>query len=273
MKNQTSRILFVFLSMGFVLLGIGCSTGPSPNSQSNLNQNTSNQNASSEKTTPSPAPKCTVSEEELVKAIPNELENQYNKNFWLNLAGDKLIFKGSIYSKGNGNVLGRLLNAFDRFRGKDCINAVLFQGENESDKFKWCPEPDCAPRQPAPNCFVRNVVENSRIKYQLGETLFYDYNDGNDGFLEFMGFVGDKPNSGQFNSLFAQLQPYMNNGCITKITFSAESNKDEKALTEQGFGWLLCEPPNCECAGECKSCPCALPTPDANGNTNKSNSP
>jgi hypothetical protein len=274
MKNQPSKILFMFISMGFVLLGIGCSTGPSPNSQSNSNQNTSNQISTSNKTTPTPLT-CTLSEEELVNAIPNNLKDQYNKNFWLSFAGDKLVFKGSIYSKGNGNVLGQLLNAFDKFRGKDCISAVSFQSNSENDKFKWCPEPECLPRKPAPDCYVRNVVENSRIKYQLDHTLFYDYDIGNDGVLEFMGFVGDKPKSGQFNSLFGQLQQYMNNGCITKITFSSESKKDEKALTDVGFEWMLCESPNCECAGECKNC--ELCSPDANtntnGNANRSNSP
>src|SRR5688500_8400011 len=261
MKNQTSRMLFMFTSMGFVLLGIGCSPGPSPNNQSNSNQNTSSQISSSNKTTPTPLT-CVLSEEELVKALPKELEDQYNKNFTVSVAGDKLIFKGNIY--GDGRVLQQLFNNFDKFRGKDCINVVSFQGNTENDKFYWSPTANCPTRVPALSCNVRNLVKLSRIKYQLNHNLFFEYNKGNDGVLEFWGFVGDKPNSGQFKSLFAQLQNDMNNECITKITFDAGSNKTDQEILDAGFEWMLCQPPNCECAAECRAvCPCDGPTPDA----------
>jgi hypothetical protein len=191
----------------------------------------------------------------------------------VSFAGDKLIFKGYIY--GAGRVMQQLLNNFDKFRGKDCMNKVSFQGNTENDKFYWCPTANCPTRVPDLSCNASNIVKLSKMKYQLNYDFFFRYNKGNDGVLEFWGFVGDKPNSGQFKSLFAQLQNEMNNECITKITFASGSEKDEKALLNAGFEWMLCESPNCECAGECKNCDLCTGNENTNTivNTNKSNSP
>lgn len=274
MKNQTSRILFMFISMGCALLGIGCLAEPSPNNQINSNQNTSNQNASNQISSSernSPEPTCTINQTELEKAIPQQLKDQYNKNFTISFAGEQLVFKGFIY--GKGNILQQLFDAFDKFRGKNCMNQVSFQGNTENDKFYWCLNADCSPPEspaptPAPKCDVGDIVKNSNLKNQLNQNLFYNYS-ATDRVLEFSGFVRDAPKSGQFISLFGQLQNEINNGCITKITFAPGSRKT--ALLA-GFEWMLCDP-LCECAGECRNCPCSGPTPDTNGNINRSNSP
>lgn len=267
MKNQTSRILFVLTIMGFVLLGIGCLS--EPGNQVNSNRSTSNQMVSPEK--PTPEPKCDISQEELEKAIPPQLKDQYKKNFTVSFANEQLVFKGFVY--GKGNILQQLFNAFDKFRGKNCMSEVSFQGNTENDKFYWCLNADCSPPEspaptPAPKCDVDNIVKNSKIKDQLGNTLSFNYSEA-DKVLDFSGAAHDIPKSQQFSSLFGQLQNEINTGCITKITFDAGSKKTTLLV---GFRWLLCDP-YCECAGECKSCPCDSMNTNTSVNANRSNSP
>lgn len=269
MKKQTNRMLVMFIIAGFVLLGIGCSTDTSQNNQNISNQNTSNENASNEdvsSTEAAPPPCTSVDQTTLINAIPNSLKSQYNKNFTLSYdpTTHEMTLNGFVY--GNGNVMHQLLKGFDKYRSEQCVKVILLKGKTDSDKFEWCSTDDCPTRVPPLDCKVLNIVNQSRMKYQLDENLYYTYNKGNDGILEFSGFAGDKPNSGQFTSLFAQLQGEMNRGCVSKIVFAASSGGADKKLLSQGFEWRLCQPPTCECYGECQPC---SNCPNIDDNTNK----
>lgn len=272
MQIKINRLLVILV--GFVLLGIGCAPDTSQNNRMNVsNQNSSNQTAAENKTLPPPS--CTsVSEAELkdeINRLPAPLKNQFKEvnpqsgTISLSYAANILIFRG--YITGNGNNLRGLLERFDRFRSPQCVKKVLFQGETEAENFEWRPEtvspPPGGTPSPTPNTCKRDVedaINNSNLASQLNKNLKYTF-DETTKVLTFSGYIGDIPGNGQngqFNSLIARLQQFMSNGCISKIVFTNDGIKTEEKLTaERGFGWELCEPPLCECAGICTSnCPC-----------------
>lgn len=171
-----------------------------------------------------------------------------------------------------------------------------FEGETTGSNFKWRPDADNKASDPPDGCDVGSVVEKV-VGEQINTNFFYKY-DKTTGILEFSGHIGDAPGRGRFNSLIAQLQRFMKNGCpaktvfaptqakgetsaqlqkfsgdgcttntafsITKIAFVAKITVIEKLLFNKGFEWQICEPPSsCECAGECRTCP-LLTTDDGN---------
>lgn len=259
---------------GYVLLGLGCPADPSQNNRNAVNLKASNDNASNvanaagDKTPPA----CTgVTEAELrakINQLPDALKEQFN-NETISLSYDPsnqyLTFTGGI--SGIGNNMSPLLTGYDEFRGPLCVRRVLFKGN--SGKFEWTS--NIAPPPPTPPISCRQTIDdtirNSTLAGQLNQNLFYTYDDGTK-VLEFKGYIGDMPGRMQFTTLMTQLYAYMLNGCITKIVFAPK--EPSKKLTEQGFGWQLCEYPNCECAGECKPCPCSGEVPNINKNTNSS---
>lgn len=290
MKNQTNRILVSLLIVGFVLLGIGYSANKPLNGQNNSARSTLNKNFAEFQQTATA--KCTsVTEGDILREInnsPESLKQQFRDGtITYSLTGKTLIFKGYIH--GNGNNLRSLVGGFDKFRGERCLRVISFEGETTGSNFEWRPEPG-TPTTPPPNgCDLGSVIERV-VGNQLNNTLFYKY-DMTSRILEFSGHIGDAPGRGKFNSLVAQLQRFMRNGClakivfapgtsikgktsaqlqkftengcttktafeITKVSFIPKTEAAEIFLLGRGFEWQICEYPACECNGECRTCPC-----------------
>lgn len=277
MKNQTNRILVLFLIMGFVLLFSGCPADPSQNNQNRSNQNTANQNTSNDELTAdelAPPPPCTsVSEQDIrdeIPRLPNPLKQQFdNGNITWSYDGPnhELIFKGYVY--GNGVNLRSLLTRFNKFRGERCLWKVVFQGNPDTTNFEWRPDPN-SPAPTPPNVCKKDVddeIKNGILKSQLNHNLWFDF-DESTKILTLTGYIGDKPQNGRFNAFIGQLQKFMRNGCISKIIFEPKQPATGRVLVNRGFGWQICEYPECERNGICVQCL----VNDANTNSNTANS-
>jgi hypothetical protein len=275
MQIQINRLLVVLMATVLLLFG-GCDTKNT--TQNNMTSNSSNQNTASQNspTTLTLPPPCTggvtlgVLEAE-INTLPPPLKNQFkevnsgNGTISLDYNSGVLTFTG--YITGNGNNLNQLLQGFDRFRGRDCVRVVRFLGDTASTSFEW--RADSNGPTPPSTCHtdVNNIIRNSRLARQIGNNLFYTFPPGST-VLTFSGFVGDGPANGQFNSLFAQLQQPMTNGCLSKVVFTnyaktgaettgdSQTTKDSKTMLLAPFDWMLCEDPLVECNGECVPRPC-----------------
>ncbi len=284
MNNQTSRILVALLISGFVLLGIGCTTEPSQNNQNISNQSNSNQMTADNKLSDNKKMEmCTNVDVVMIREVlPKELRKQLDKNFFLSYSDHELILKGSIYS--DFSVLQEFINALDQFRSPSCVRLILFQGNKENNKFRWCPTNDCKGKVPDQvNCnkaYIDTLFRDSEINDELSSgRLLNPFNSGNDGELELIGIVGDPPNSRRFKSLFPQLQKGIIKGCITKILFSSKEEIKDTKLLNQGFAWQICSGGECECSDgtcqpTCDLCPRTVDNTNTttNGNTNTNNS-
>lgn len=284
MKNHTNGILVVLLIMGFVSLGIGHSANLPQHNRNNFDRHTSNKNSA--------PPVCIeVTASDILKQInysPESLRRQFrDETITYSFTGQELIFKGYIH--GNGNNLRSLLGGFDKLRGAQCLRVISFEGNTDGSNFEWRADPDLPSSASPDSCDVSGVIEKV-LEKQLNNTFFYTY-DKTTGILKFSGHIGDAPGKGRFNSLIAQLQRFMKNGCIkkiifakgakeskssrlqsligngcpakaaftiTKIAFVPETGIMERLLLNRGFEWQVCEYPSCECAGECRPCsdPC-----------------
>lgn len=276
MKNQTNRMLIMLLIAGFVLLGIGCSGDTSKTNQNNSNQNTAGQNTSNEdEASPAAAapPVCTSVTEADIRAeipkLPAKLRDQFSAGS-ISLSYDpqlyELIFKGYIH--GNGNNLRALLNGFNKFRGKQCIRRVYFQGDTATSNFEWRPDPNSPTPSPPNVCDVQDEIDKSVLKDQLNKNLWSVYNPTTK-VLTLTGYIGDNPQgNGKFNPFIGQLQKFMRNGCISKIEFGPAVNKDPKMLLNRGFEWQICEYPECENNGVCVRCVVKDIDPNTNSNSN-----
>ena len=82
MKNQTNRMLIMFIIVGFVLLGIGCTTDTSQNNQNISNQNTADENASNvaESSGQETPPICTSVNETMIKNAVGDFGNYITYN-------------------------------------------------------------------------------------------------------------------------------------------------------------------------------------------------
>lgn len=278
MKNQTNKILVAFLTTIFVLSGIGYSAEMPPTDY-NWNENS----AEFEKNAP---PVCTeVTNSDILLQInhsPESLRRQFrDKTIAYSYVNQRLTFTGYVY--GNGNNLRSLIGGFDKLRGEKCIRVVSFEGDTAAANFEWRSDPDSPPSDPLDGCDVAGVIDKF-LENQLNKTFFYTYNKTT-GILEFSGILGDAPGKGKFNSLVAQLQRFMKNGCIkkivfvpkdpevkeaarlqnsdgklciTNISFTPKTSVIDRLLLSAGFEWQICEYPLCECSGRCISCsqPC-----------------
>ena len=273
MQIQINKFLVVLLTI--VLLGIGCTPPPDTsqnNGKPNSNQNVSNQNASNQNTPANTAPlkplACgSVNQQNInaaIDALPPELKNQFTAgtiSVTYDEAKSEMVFKG--YLTTDGANLRVFFNGFNKFRGKQCVKFVYFQGATDAGNFEW--RPVTAPPAPPPGSCKTNVettINNSSFRSQLKKNLDYLYDDKT-GVLTLIGSIADIPESnGQLNSFLGDLQKLSADGCISKIVFKGGPRAGEKPLNERLFGWTLCEPPLVECAGACvSSCP-------DNGNTN-----
>lgn len=265
--NQTNRLLFVLLfSISIAMLFAGCATEPSQQSVSESAEQVpvKEENTSTDKTprgfTSDTQKLCqTVTEQELkdqIRKLPNKLTRQFDEGNISMLYADKtLVFKG--YVHGNGNNFRALLNGFDKFRSKDCVRQVLFQGD-KTPNFEWRPDPDFVEPTPPGDCKADLVKEldKSLVKEQLNKNLYYNYNEQT-RILEFRGAINDPSGKNRFNSLISQLQRLMTNGCIKKVIFDGKIVKTFLQIPDGGFGWNLCEAGMCECNGTCVACPCS----------------
>jgi hypothetical protein len=278
MQIQINKFLVVLLAS--VLLGIGCAPPNTSqnNGMTNSNQNVSNQNTPNQNTPAITTPHLIVcggvNQQDLINAIkslPPELKNQFKEvnsgtgtiSLSYDAATQELIFKG--YLTSDGNNLRLFFNRFDTFRGRQCVKNVSFQGDTANTKFEWHP---ATPITPTGNCKtdVDTAINNSSIQSQINKNFYYLFDEGTK-VLTFSGFIGGIPNSGQLNRFLGSLQNLMANGCISKIVFESHAKADEKTMLRAGFGWMLCEAPLVECAGECVSV-CAKEG-NTNANTNR----
>jgi hypothetical protein len=267
MQIQINKFLVVLL--GIVLLGIGCA--PPDTSQNNgirnSNQNASNQNTPANTTPLKPITCNSVNQQNInaeIQALPPELKNQFTAgtiSVTYDAAKSEMVFKGSLTNDGNN--LRVFFDRFNKFRGRQCVKLVYFQGASDAAYFEWSPV--AAPPMPPPDTCKTNVettIDNSSFRSQLKKNLDYLYEDKT-GILNLIGSIADIPQSnGQLNSFLGDLQKLSADGCISKIVFKGGARAGRKPLDERDFGWTLCEPPLVECAGACvSSCP-------DNGNTN-----
>ncbi len=289
MKNLTNTILVSFLIVGFVALGFAHSASMPQNKLDNSARYTLSENTSQSKQTSTLI--CEDMPGKILRVInnsPKPLKDQFRNGTITYSYGEKrLIFMGYIH--GNGSNIRSLINGFDGLRDEVCLRVISFEGASPGSNFEWRADADIQPPDPNNRCEVGSVIENV-VGNQLNKTLFYYY-DKNTRVLEFRGHIGDARGRGKFNSLIAQLQRFMKNGCLAKMVFAPDTNPKgktsaqvnelmgvgcatktaismtkisytpkteiiEKLLFNRGFEWQICEYPSCECAGECRTCPC-----------------
>lgn len=276
MHNQINKLRTLLLILA--LFGIGYPSNTVTNSRKQFERNF----AANYFAADIPAG-CEETPSKILREINNSppaLKDQFvNKNITYEYDSQRLAFKG--YVQGNGNVSRLLINGFNKLRDAKCIRVISFEGKSSSESFEWRAE-STEPNPPAPEkCDVGSVISRSILGEQLGKTFFYEY-DGKTRILELKGRLGDAPGKGRFNSLIAQLQKYMNNGCLGKIqfkpqksvdgtqmqsfpigtagsaiiniAFAPESNLLNILMPGDGFEWQICEYPACECGGGCPPC-------------------
>lgn len=282
MKTQINK--FLILLMAVVLVGAGgCATDTSPNNgMSSSNQNAPNRNNPVQNppgNTSAATDPCTggIDEAKIKDAIKKDLPNLENQIKELNAAGNgtaslkydpanqELILKGFI-TAGEKD-LRDFFNRFDKFKKKDCVKIITFQGDGTADlpNFEFRLPP---PATPPGSCSVdiEEALKKSDLKDQ--HTKNFDYLLDKSNVLTFIGhFIDEKKHASE---LFANLKD-LSNGCISKIVLAGKSKKGGKPLLEQGFNWMVCQGIQIECNGVCNDPPCPgfSPTPTPNTETNK----
>ncbi|MCW5962097.1 MAG: hypothetical protein KIS76_18200 [Pyrinomonadaceae bacterium] len=263
MSKKLQNFIPTILFLGILLFGNACTTDTSPNRANNAAANNSN-SGSSDKTAAAPC----LNLEELKRSFPESIAKQVGSNFIMSYEPlyKVLTIKGAAYS--HFEEFRDFIGALNDSRNETCVRMITFEGKEEGKEFRWCSNIDCSAKVPDQvKCSENNIkalYKDVAIGDQIGANqLKPAFNQGNDGKMVLKGRLRDKPKD-KLTSFLEGIQKEVGD-CIT--TFSFAYLPADNSDTSRSFEWQLCEFPDCECLGECRTqCPCTKTM--GNSNTN-----